>query len=354
MPGTTITDVITPSCAPVHDDISFEYLLDCGEGSLWGSPLIAEDMRMKETVESNSVTMQFPFWERKGARVTEMNLLDTAQDACPDCNGVSQNAMMMRRDGGSLCYGNEHATQFNMACSQDDPLQVIMDELIMPDWRTIYEARTLAKLVGVEASLVANYGSEQVYDATTADAIALGGTSSLNQIHINFAKNLLSCDNLGGVIMHQQQATCMENLGLLTCPCVDDEGSRVYELMDGTHVTVIRDDALKPFLEIDAAQGIYRNILYRKGAILYGEGCHPKPLTADEDECANNGDGATTVYSRRRFGIHPDGWSEMGTNGAGGYAAEGGGTLAELQLAATWQRAVPKNHQPFVFIQTQC
>ena len=41
-------------------------------------------------------------------------------------------------------------------------------------------------------------------------------------------------------------------------------------MQDGTSTTVIRDPAIKPFLELD--NGKFLNILYRTGAILYGEG----------------------------------------------------------------------------------
>lgn len=350
MAGTTLADIITPACAPFSEQLFRGYLLECGEGKLWGSPLIKEDTRAEETARGNSLTMGYPFWQRKSNSI-QMDVLDTAQDDCPDLKGIRQQAMIMRKMSGHNGYGEEHSATFLMACSQDDPLQVIMDELVSADWMRIYTGIVFSVLRGVYEHVVANHAGEQNYDATSAAAVAAAGSAVLNNIHINNAKNLFSCDQLGGIIIHQQVATTMENLGLLSCPCVDDQGSRVYEMNDGTHVTVIRDPAMKPFLELTATT--FLNVLYRQGAILYGEGCHPKPMALDEDECANNGDGAMRLHTRRRFVLHPDGFSFVGLDGAGaGFAAEVP-TNTELQDPTIYDRVVPVDYQPFVFIESQ-
>lgn len=352
MPATTLADIITPSCAPVANDIMMDYLKDCGEGVLWGSPLIAEDPRAEEVARGNSLTQSFPHWLRKERR-PQMNVLDTAADNCPDCNGVGMGQMIMRKLAGSLCYGSEHASTFLMACSSEDPLQVIMDELVNDDWRFIYESIVLSMLSGLldhDQNVLADPTQSIFYDATTAAAEAAAGSTSLNLIHLNNAKNIFSCDQLGGIIMHQSVATVMENMGLLQCPCTDDQGSRVYQLGDGTSVTVIRDPALKPLLELGG--GNYLNVLYRRGAILYGEGCHPKPLEIENSPCANNGDGAEELFSRRRFTLHPDGHSFIGLDGGGGGFAAQVPTNAELVDGNIYARSAPFDYQPIMFIQS--
>lgn len=349
MPGVTLADIITPACAPVAYEIMMDYLKDCGEGSLWGGSLVVEDPRAMDVAQGNSLTQAFPFYRRKARRL-QMNVLDTAQDACPDCNGIRQQAMIMRKFSGSLCYGSENAATFLMACEQEDPLQVIMDELINDDWRTVYEAISLSMMRGVFAWAQANAPGTLDYDGTTAAAEAAAGSVSLNNIHINNAKNLFSCDQLGGIIMHQSVANAMENMGLLTCPCVDSRGSRVFELNDGTAVTVVRDPALKPLLDLGG--GAYLSVLHRKGAILYGEGCHPKPLELENSPCANNGDGSEELYTRRRFVLHPDGFSFIGLDGAGGGFAAEVPTNAELENPAIWDLAVPTDFSPFMFVVT--
>lgn len=353
MPGTTLADIITPACAPVANEIMMDYLKDCGEGSLWGSPLISEDARATEVARGNSLTQSYPFWQRKERR-TQMNVLDTNNDACADCNGVGQGQFTMRKYSGSICYGSENAATFLMACSSPDPLQVIMDELVNDDWRTIYEAMVLSILKGLldhDQNVLADPTQSIYYDATDPAATAAAGSAALNMIHLNNAKNAFSCDQLGGIIIHQAVANTLENMGLLSCPCTDDRGSRVYQLGDGTSVTVIRDPALKPLLET-GTPGEYHSFLYRRGAMLYGEGCHPKPLAVDSDECANGGDGAETMWSRRRFAMHPDGHSFAGLDGMGGGFAAEVPTNAELENGAIYERTVPFDFQPIMFIKS--
>ena len=347
MAGTTLADIITPACAPVSETLFKGYLINCGEGSLWGSSLVKEDMRATDTAMGNSLTQAHPFYERQDNSI-DMNVLDLNVQDCPDACGIRQQAMTMRKFSGSKLYREEYSATFLMACSQDDPLKVIMDDVVSYDWMRIYTGIVMSMLRGLYEHVRTNFPGEQDYDATTAEAIQAGGTSSLNNVHVNFAKNLFACDQLGGLITHQQQATTMENLGLLSCPCIDDQGSRVFEMQDGTSTTVIRDPAIKPFLEL--ADGKFLNILYRTGAILYGEGCHPKPMTLDEEECANNGDGALTLYTRRRFSLHPDGFSFSGLDGTGGGFNALVPTNAELQNPNVYERVVPVDFQPFVFI----
>lgn len=347
MNGTTLADILSPACAPFSYKLSKDYLLNCGEGNLWGSPLVKEDPRAMETAMGNSLTMGHSFWVRKQNSV-QMNVLDTNSADCPPSKGIAQGAMIMRKMRGNCIYENEHAAQFVMACSQEDPLKIMMDELVSPDWVRNYTAYVLSMLRGVYANVQANHPGEQDLDATDADAVAAAGTPTLNNIHINNARNLLACDSLGGLIIHQQVATTMENLGLLNAPTIDDEGSRVFQTLDGTHVTVIRDPDIKPLLE--NADGTFLSIVYRKGGLLYSEGCHPKPFSYEEDECANGGDGAMKIFTRRDFVLHPDGFSLIGLDGAGsGFAAEVP-TQAELVDPAVWNRVVPVDHQPFVFI----
>ena len=85
-----------------------------------------------------------------------------------------------------------------------------MDDVVSYDWMRIYTGIVMSMLRGLYEHVRTNFPGEQDYDATTAEAIQAGGTSSLNNIHVNFAKNLFACDQLGGLITHQQQATTME------------------------------------------------------------------------------------------------------------------------------------------------
>jgi hypothetical protein len=90
----------------------------------------------------------------------------------------------------------------------------------------------------------------------------------------------------------------------------------------------------------------YTSILFGTGAFGYGDGLPEVPVEVERSARTGNGAGQETLWVRKTWILHPFGYQAVGVPAAVSYS------IAELQLAATWTRVVPRKHVPIAFLVT--
>lgn len=123
-----------------------------------------------------------------------------------------------------------------------------------------------------------------------------------------------------------------DSMGQLTIPTY--MGLRVI-VDDGHTVTAGTTDGFK-----------YTSVLYGEGAFGYGDGAPLNPVEIEREAAQGNGAGVETLWTRKTWILHPFGFKTTGTPASVSFS------LAELGLAATWERVVERKNVPLGFLVT--
>ena len=91
----------------------------------------------------------------------------------------------------------------------------------------------------------------------------------------------------------------------------------------------------------------YTSVLFGAGAFQLGVGAPKLPQEVDRAPAQGDGGGVETIWTRRQWIVHPTGfqWSD-------GSVAGESPTLAELALAANWDRSFSRKNVPLAFIRS--
>jgi len=218
-------------------------------------------------------------------------------------------------------------------------------------WQRQLNRRLIASCVGVLADNVANDAGDMQVDISAI--VGAGGVFSANAF-IDAAYGAgESADMFIGVAVHSQiMARMVKNDEIENIP--DSTGAIVRRTYRGR--TVIVDDTLPVTGSGDAR--VYTSILFGSGAIGFGavegsafalgEGVPKVAAEVSRTAEAGNGGGMESIWERKTWVIHPSGFSWIE-----GTLAEMSPTLADLRLAAHWNRIVSRQQVPLAFIKAR-
>jgi len=211
-------------------------------------------------------------------------------------------------------------------------------------WTRQWQRRLIASADGVLADNVANDSGDMVHDVAS-DTIA-GQTAATKFSRGNFTSAAFTLgdafENTGAIAVHSAVYKQMvdgddidfipDSQGRMTIPTF--MGKRVI-VDDGMTVTPGATDGFK-----------YTTVLFGEGAFGWGEGTPKVPVALDREEAQGNGGGIETLWTRKTNIIHPAGFQSTGTPAGDSF------TLAELRLATSWDRVVPRKNVPLAFLVT--
>ena len=210
-------------------------------------------------------------------------------------------------------------------------------------WATANEKRVIATTLGLMADNEANDSGDMVHDVsitsgTIEDDNRIGSDAIIDAVQTMGDHG----ENLKVIAMHSLQYSKLQKLNVIQFT-TDSNGEVMFTVYQGKRVIV--DDALVPDTSTPSFP-VYTTILFSEGAFVAGEGM---PLNASElfrNPDAGNGGGEQKLYSRRTDIQHPLGFSCVGTPAGESL------TLAELSLAATWDRVWERKNVGMAFLKT--
>lgn len=220
-------------------------------------------------------------------------------------------------------------------------------------WVRQQNRRLIATVVGVMADNVANDGGDMVVDISgQAGAAGVFGANAFIDAAYTAGE---SADMFTGIAVHSSiMARMVKNDEIEDV--LDSDGNIVVQRYKGRAVIV--DDTLPVEGAGDAR--VYTSILFGGGAIGFGgvegsafalgEGVPKVAAEVSRTAEAGNGGGMESIWERRTWIIHPFGfeWVE-----GGAALAEMSPTLADLRLAAHWNRVVSRQQVPLAFIKAR-
>ena len=218
-------------------------------------------------------------------------------------------------------------------------------------WERNLQRRIIASLEGVIADNVDNDSGDMVNDISAATNGAVGSSTKFSRTAFTSAAFTSGdhFDNYTAVAVHSVvYNTMVDNDDIDFIP--DSEGRLTIPTFMGRRVIV--DDGL-PFTAAGGADAsdsapLYTSFLFAEGLIGYGEGPVRTPVEIEREALQGNGGGVETLVERKSWCIHP-----FGTAFESATLTNNQATLAQLRLAANWDRVVPdRKSLPFAALIT--
>jgi hypothetical protein len=211
-------------------------------------------------------------------------------------------------------------------------------------WATANEKRLIQSTMGILNDNVANDSSDMVKNIATDSASAVTAAELVSNDAILDAQQTAG-DHQGGfsaIAMHSVVYSRLRKQQLITF-IRDADNNTQFQTYGNLRVVV--DDSLSAIAGTNRIT--YTTVIFGSGAVISGLGRTKVPSELYRDPEKGNGGGQETLYSRRADIIHPLGFA-FGSASVAGQSA----TLAELALAANWNRVWERKNVPLCFLQT--
>jgi len=334
MANTQIADVIVPE---VYDTYTAEDLPELT--AFYTSGVVIQNAMLDANAIEGGNTVNLPFWHDLDPTVEPNVSDDTTTSATPNKLGTGKQI-------ARSAYLNQWYSDTDLAgeLAGSNPNQQVTHRF-GTYWVRQWQRRLVASCDGILADNVANDSSDMVVDVA-AESIA--GQSAATKFNVDsFVDAIATAGDAGSMFtsmcVHSQVMAQMrknddidfipDSDGKLTIPTF--QGLRLIE-DDGMTVTAGSTDGFK-----------YTSILFANGAFGFGNGSPYMPMEINREAKQGNGGGINEIGERKTWLLHPFGFADTGTPASESY------TLAELRLAATWDRVTQSRKTiPLAFLIT--
>jgi len=211
-------------------------------------------------------------------------------------------------------------------------------------WATQRQKRLVAAALGILADNVANDSSDMLHSvATDANSTVTAAEKISGETVIDACQTMGDAKEMLSIIaMHSVVYTTLQKQNLIDY-IPNSEG--IVNIPTYLGKTVLVDDSLP------AVAGTYRitytTLLLSQGAFEFGEGRLLLPSELERVPNAGYGGGQDIIHTRKADIIHPRGMSFISGSVAGKSP-----TLAELALAANWNRVMSRKNVGIAFLKT--
>ena len=309
--------------------------------AFYQSGIITQNALLNGIASAPGKTSELPFWKDLDATsAPNLSSDNAASSATPD--KIVQGEQIARKlylnKGWSAA---DLASEVAMGPTAMQAVRSRADTYWMRQWQRYLVAATN----GVLADNVANDSSDMANDVAIED-----GNSAT-------AANLFSRSNFTGAAFTLGDA--FENTGVLAVHSVvykrmvdnddidfipDSQGQMTIPTFMGKRVVV--DDGMS--VVAGTTSGFkYTSVLFGEGAFGYGDGMPEVPVEVEREAAQGDGGGIETLWTRKTYLLHP-----FGMQFTSGSVAGNSATLAEMALAANWDRVVERKNVPIAFLIT--
>lgn len=306
--------------------------------------------------------------------VTGENQNGVAPDPC-DCTTVCNGSYAVPKQLATNCW---EVSDLDNYCDVNkmDRMEYIMDHMMSEYWiRALYENQILGMLKGIAADNAANDAGDMIVDIVNEPSMTLDGsgtTTMMNSHGHTRAMKSMGCaaNSIDGIIMHEcvwfnllmLEAHCCnqsdvfpsEQIGSSPMLRNDNRNGVTQHFYQGRPVYICDHDCL---VDLSGPTPIYKTYYFGRGLFGFAEGDLTRhnvmPIETDRDPCVNNAMGATKLYARKSWVLHPPGFTNTWNTGCGdGSQAVDYTLMSELDLANPmfWSRATARKNIPLTIV----
>lgn len=324
MATTQITDVIVPEAFTAYT------IANSVERSAFAKSGVAvPNAAISEQLTAGAESFKVPFWKDLGDDEANLANDDPADDAVPYKLGSDK--QMVRK---SFLHNSWGAMNLASELSGSDALVRIQDRA-SAYWERQFSRRLIASMKGILADNIANDSGDMVEDISALT----GGAELFSASAVIDAAATLGdgMDGLTAIAVHSAIYAKMLKDDLITT--IPDSQGGFIQVFRGLAIVV--DDTLP------LASTVYTTALFGPGAFGYGMTA-PRVAAGTEIEnkpSSGNGGGQQILHSRVNLAVAPLGYSWL----EGSVAADSP-SIAELALAANWNRIAERKAIPLAFL----
>ena len=333
---TTISNIITgnePVIASYMTQDSVEKTAFFQSGVLQANSIAGEIARGP----SNKASL--PFWKPLDASI-EPNYSNDVYSDVAEPLAIETGAMDVRVAYLNVGFGQADLTQ---ELTSTNPLQSVAARLDA-HWQRYGQRRLIATSLGVKAENVANGSGDMVITAP-------GGFNASAFIDATMTLgDAIGTGSVAAIAVHSHVYSQMRKEGLIDF--TRDNENNSFATYQGSRIVV--DDGMT--VTGAGADRVFTSILFGQGAFAYGNGNPVHPLETERQAARGNGGGVEVLWSRKTMLIHPLGYSFTSDTVTGNGANDHGkvsASLADLALAANWERVFDRKQVPIAFLETK-
>ena len=324
MAVTRLSDVVVPE---EFTDYVVQNTMETS--ALVQSGIVARNAVIEGQLTAGADSFTVPFWNDLADDEANIAGDDPAVEATP--RKLTSEKQIVRK---SFLHNGWSAMNLASELAGDDAIARIRDRAAAY-WTRQTQRRLIASLNGILADNVANDAGDMVVDISGETGAAAVFSASAAIDAAGTMGDLMG--SVAGIAMHSDvYRKALKDDLIDTIP--DSQGGN-FQTFRG--MAVIVDDLLP------VTTGAYTSVLFTPGAVGWGM---TAPRIAEGTEVENkpgagNGGGQQILHSRVNLAVHPSGfqWSE-------GTVTDESPTIAELALAANWNRVVERKAAGVAFL----
>ncbi len=301
------------------------------KSALYGTGVLRADGDLAAKLAGGGRTFNVPFW-----RDLDDEEPDAASDD-PDSHAVpgklTAGADIARR---IIWTRGWSAAKLVSELAGADPMRRIA-ERVGEYWARRFDDAAIATLRGVFADNITNDGGDMVEDVSSDSASAVTSAERMTFDTLADAAQTMgdAKDALSVIIVHSEVETYLSKNDL-TDFVPDSQGQLRVKTFAGKRLVV--SDKVPAIAGTNRIR--YWNFILGADAFGWAESPVATPVEVEQDPSAGDGMGVETLWTRRQFAMHPYGikWTDASVGGEFP-------TMAELRLAANWDRVYPERKQ---------
>lgn len=335
MPTTRLSDVIVPEVFT-----SYAAVDDPELSSFYRSGVVVRNALLDTWADAGGEALTVPYWGDLDAD-SEPNASNDDPDDHASPDKITAASLQVRK---AFLNKGWSAMDLTGELAGSQPMRRIRQR-VDTYWTRQWQRRLIASSLGLLADNVANDNGDMVYDISSEDGDTADGANVFSRTAFTGAVFTLGdhFGELAAIAVHSMVYKRMvDNDEIVTI--YDSRGSLVKETYYGKEIIV---DDMMPIIEGETSGYRYVSVLYGRGLFGYGRGTPLVPVEVARSPTAGNGGGQETLWTRKTYILHPRGFSFVDGSIAGQSA-----TLAELQMAANWDRKWDRKQIPLAFLIT--
>jgi len=326
MATTQLADIIVPeafSAYTVQNSVE--------RNAFFSSGVAVPNSAIVQQLQAGAESFKIPYWLDLPDTEADIANDDPTDDSTPGKLGTVKQTVRK-----SFLHGSWSAMNLASELAGANALAQIQSRAA-EYWNRQFQRRLISSLKGILADNVANDSGDLLLDVS---ALVSGNTFSASAM-IDAAGTLGDAMNsLTTIAIHSTIYKKMLSDDVVeTLPA---SGGGFIQVFRGLRIVV--DDSLP------VATDVYTSVLFGSGAVGYGVTA-PRVAAGTEIEnapSAGNGGGMQTLHSRVNLAVAPLGFTWL----EGSVAGESP-TIAELALAANWDRIADRKAIPMAFLKTK-
>lgn len=330
-----LSDVVIPDVYT-----SYQAVNNIENSAFVESGVIARNPLLDQLADGPSDSFTVPYWKDLDQTVEVNYSNDDPSDlAVPQKIGTGQWA-------ARKAYVNQGWSSMDLVAEMlgTNPMQRIRNRTGTYFQRQ-FNRRVIAMASGVIADNIASNSGDMGLDVSIADgnaAVAANKMSRSTFVAAAYTMGDMVESMLAFAVHSNVMKTMVDNDDIDFIP--DSKGQLTIPTFLGRRVIV--DDTM-PVVAGGTSGFVYTSILFGAGFAGFGKGTPTTPVAVDRVEASGNGGGQETLWERNTWLIHPFGceWVE-------GTLAEQSPTIADLKLAAHWNRVLARKNVPLAWIKT--